>query len=39
VKKGTVYQVGPKGKVQVLKGGVSDYVAKVERRLKKEYGM
>lgn len=37
-KRGTVYQVGPKGKVQVLKGGVNDYVAKVERRLKKEFG-
>ncbi|KAG8957465.1 hypothetical protein FRC03_010126 [Tulasnella sp. 419] len=32
---GTVYAVGPKGKVKPLTGGVDDYVALVEKRMKK----
>jgi len=37
-KTGTVYRVGPKGKVRALPGGVNDYVAIVERRLAKAKG-
>lgn len=32
---GTVYTVGPKGKVKLLSGGTDDYVALVEKQMKK----
>lgn len=34
-KTGTVYVVGPKGRVKALAGGTDEYVALVERRMKK----
>ncbi|TFK35712.1 P-loop containing nucleoside triphosphate hydrolase protein [Crucibulum laeve] len=34
-KSGTVYAVGPKGKVKVLDGGTDGYIALVEKRMKK----
>ncbi|KAG8737784.1 hypothetical protein FRC10_007811 [Ceratobasidium sp. 414] len=33
-KAGSVYRVGPKGRLRVLPGGVNDYVAIIEKRLK-----
>ncbi|QRV90137.1 ABC transporter [Ceratobasidium sp. AG-Ba] len=33
-KVGTVYRVGPKGRLRALPGGVNDYVAIIEKRLK-----
>ena len=32
---GTVYSVGPKGKVKPLSGGTEDYVSLVEKRMQK----